>query len=79
VIAFDLLIELPDRNTVKLGEVCIENYFLIAQHEDLRSDFFAENNRSFIHSASPALRSQFVISKINRSHHNKPRIADGGE
>jgi len=71
-IALDLLIEMFDRNTVKLGQIRIENHFLITQNQDLCADSFGKNNGCCIHDGSPLLRVAICDLKETNSDHSKP-------
>jgi hypothetical protein len=47
-VALELLVQTLDRNAVEFGQVRVEQDFLIAQDQDLRSDSLGENDRGFV-------------------------------
>lgn len=62
-IAFQLFVQAFDGNTVKLSQVGVQDDFLIAQDQNLRTHSFGENDCSLVHDSPTSLRSRFVTSE----------------
>jgi hypothetical protein len=82
-ISLYLLVQLFDRNPVKFGQVCVQNHFLIAQHQDFCADFPRQDYGGCFHNSPVVfevticdLKAKFgrqrMIATLNVELHKEP-------